>query len=611
MSPSHKHNITLPTAKFPESPPETSALPPQTIAHDWIVKLQTELTQSHPNFSTLLHGDSWWRDMLAFSWDFHTLRGRDKIEAYIAQHQPHAQITGLCLHPDPAPAVESPQEGLTWVRAVFGFQTSCGAGLGVVYLTWQDDEGCHAWKAYAVYTALQGLKGLDDEVEDFAGSRMPGGIQANDMPGGIKVKEQEPTVMVLGAGQSGLNVSARLQRMGTPSVVVEQNGRVGDNWRHRYRSLVLHDHVDTTHLAYLPFPPDWPVYSSKDELADWLEVYAKTLSLNIWLNTTVKSAVYDDTTSRWSVTVVRHHNHLSQEQTLRPSHIVWSAGQFGAAQIPDIPNRSLFQGTIYHSSAHQDASLLTPTQKKVVIIGTGNSGHDIAQDFYENGANVTLLQRSGTYVLGQAGIPLLPENASIGSTIPLDTRDLLSESLPWPVALALCRQNTTDITSADHALLSGLEQAGFRIHYGPHDQGIMGLYIHRGGGYYIDFGCSQLIIDGKIAVRQCTDMTGFDERHLLLGDGSRLEADIVVFATGYLGPLESVRRVLGEEVAGRCHQALWGLDSEGEIRTVWRSSGHPGFWFMGGNLAQARVYSRFVALQIAAVEAGLVVPLVK
>ncbi|KAE8391161.1 hypothetical protein BDV23DRAFT_193357 [Aspergillus alliaceus] len=603
MTPFHHHNVKLPVILTPgsEFPPRIPT--PQGIVERWIARLQTNLIQHCPDLSALLHKDSWWRDMLAFAWDFYTVRGQDKIEAYIARHQPQAQIAGLRLHADIIPVVETPQQGLTWMRAVFEFQNSCEEGLGVVYLTCQEEEESNKWKAYAVYTALQMLQKFG--IEDSVASRRGDVVQVDSMPGGPgrcrqpKFKEKQPTVMVLGAGQSGLNISARLQVMGISCLLVEQNKRVGDNWRNRYSTLVLHNHVDITHLAYLPFPENWPTYSSKDDLADWFETYAKALNLNIWLNLT-------------SVTVIRNHNHNNeqeqeQEQIIHPSHIVWSAGQFGMEKIPDLPNKSIFQGTVYHSNAHKDASLLTPTHKKVIIVGTGNSRHDIAEDFYKNGAQVTLLQRSGTYVLGQAGIPLLLENTLIGSNIPLDIKALLSESLPWPVTLALCRQNTADTRAADQTLLAGLEQAGLKLDYGPNGQGILGLYVHRRGGYYIEFGCSQLITDGKIAVWQCgKEIAGFDKRHLLLCDGSRLEADIVVFVTGYHGPLESVRRVLGHGVVERCHKELWGLDGEGEIRTVWHPSGHPGFWFMEGNLAQSRVYSRFVALQIAAIEAGLV-----
>ncbi|KAL4908694.1 hypothetical protein BDW74DRAFT_175376 [Aspergillus multicolor] len=595
---------------LPQTPSFSATGPcPGDIAQQWISKLNVQLASASPDLSALLHEDSWWRDMLAFDWDFNTLRGFDNISAYVTQRQPRAQVEAVVLVTEPAqePVVETPREGTAWVRAIFQFHTYCGNGTGVVYLTSHASD----WKAFAVYTTLQQLRGR----EDRAGCTRPEGT-TESMPGGmaqgtwierrlrlVEFAEEEPTVLVVGAGQSGLNVSTRLQQMGVSCLIVEQNSRVGDNWRNRYRTLVTHDHVNVTHLAYVPFPDTWPKYSSKDKLGDWFEAYASIMELKIWLESTIQCAKYDDTKQSWTVSVRRK----DQTRIVRPSHIIWCTGQFGIEKVPHLPTQSLFQGTVYHSKHHRDAALLNPRDKKVVVVGTGNTGHDIAQDFYENGARVTLLQRGSSYVLGQAGLPLLPENAFVeDDSIPLEVVDLLSESLPWPVALDLLRDNTSQIVAADKELLHGLETAGFKLNYGPSGQGIIGLFAQRGGGYYIDFGCSQLIIDGKIHTRQCAEgVVGFDERHLLLGDGSSLEADIVVLATGYHGPLEGVRRVLGPEVAGRCNQQVWGLDETGEFHSVWRPSGHPGFWFMGGNLAQTRVYSRFLALQVAAAHLGL------
>ncbi|KAL4876912.1 hypothetical protein BJY04DRAFT_222588 [Aspergillus karnatakaensis] len=612
MSATYHADVNLPaTPDFPIDHPET-----RNIAQKWLDQLQSTLSGGSTfDLSDLLYSESWWRDMLTFDWDFHTLKGLEKVQSYVSQHQSRAQIKNLRLADEAkiAPAVEIPEKGTTWISAMFEFDTSCGNGSGVVYLTQEHPTG--PWKAYSVYTALQGLKGFEDRV---GVKRLEGTVDS--MPGGIdrgtwierrrrqiEFEDEEPTVLVIGAGQSGLNVSARLQTIGISCLVIDQNERVGDNWRNRYRTLVTHDHVDVTHLAYLPFPKNWSKYSSKDKLADWFEAYATLMELNVWLKTTIKSAEFDETQQRWSVTLIRD----GAEREIRPHHVVWCAGQFGVEKVPNLANQSLFQGTVYHSKAHRDAALVNPKGKKVIVVGTGNSGHDIAEDFYQNGAQVTMIQRGATYVLGQAGIPLLPENAFVeNDKIPQDVVDILTESLPWPVALALFRPNTRDVLEADKELLEGLKRSGFELDNGPHEQGITGLFVHRGGGYFIDFGCSQLIIDGKIKLAHCTEgVTGFDERHVLLGDGTRLEADIVVLATGYHGPLESVRKVLGSKVADQCHKETWGLDEQGEFNTLWRPSGHPGFWFMGGNLAQSRVYSRFVALQVAATEAGLVNPL--
>lgn len=149
-------------------------------------------------------------------------------------------------------------------------------------------------------------------------------------------------------------------------------------------------------MAYLPFPQNWPQFTPKDKLGDWFEAYASIMELNVWLRTSVKSAEYNDATAEWAVTVTRGDG---SQRSLRPRHVVWCTGHSGEARIPRFPGQESFQGTLYHGSQHRDASELNVRGKKVVVVGTGNSGHDIAQNYYENGADVTMLQRSGTYVI--------------------------------------------------------------------------------------------------------------------------------------------------------------------------------------------------------------------
>jgi cation diffusion facilitator CzcD-associated flavoprotein CzcO len=178
------------------------------------------------------------------------------------------------------------------------------------------------------------------------------------------------------------------------------------------QTLVTHDHAETCHLAYLPFPKNWPKYSSKDKLADWFEAYATIMELNVWLSTEIKAAQYDEAKKRWTVTLLRG----GVERQIHPSHIAWCAGHLGLPKIPGFPGQERFKGQVYHGSQHLDAGLHNPKGKKVVVVGTGNSGHDIAQDFHEHGAYVTMLQRGGTYVLSEKkGLPLLPENLNLSN----------------------------------------------------------------------------------------------------------------------------------------------------------------------------------------------------
>ena len=156
----------------------------------------------------------------------------------------------------------------------------------------------------------------------------------------------------------------------------------------------------------------------------------------------------------------------------------------------------------------------------------------------------------------------------------------------------------------DEATLNGLEKAGFKLDQGPDNAGLFMKYYQWGGGYYIDVRASQLIIDGKIKVKQGQEIEEILPHAVRFADGSELPADEIVFATGYQNMRTQARQIFGDELADRV-DGVWGFDEEGEMRTIWRKTGHPGFWFFGGNLALCRYYSRMLALQIKGLEEGI------
>lgn len=402
-------------------------------------------------------------------------------------------------------------------------------------------------------------------------------------------------------------MAARLQALGLTSLMVDKNARIGDNWRHRYRTLVTHDPVQYTHMSYLPFPPNWPMFTPKDKLGDWFEAYASIMELNVWLSTTVLGANYSDADKEWTVTVRRGDG---SERTLKPKHVIFCTGHAGEPKIPTFPGQDTFKGTVYHGSQHQDATKNHSgdlSGKKVIVVGTGNSGHDIAQNYHEAGASsVTMLQRRGTYVIqADKGLFMLHEGMYDETGPKIEDADVVGQSLPIPVQFALNVGLTERIAEREKENLEGLKKAGFKIDFGHDGSGIYRKYVTRGGGYYIDVGCSKLIIDGKIQVEQSPDgIKGFDSKHLILADGRKLEADVVVLATGYDNMKTSVEKALGKQEADRCKD-VWDLDNEGEVNAMWRPSGHPALWFFGGSLALCRIYSRFLALQIVAIEKGL------
>jgi putative flavoprotein involved in K+ transport len=146
----------------------------------------------------------------------------------------------------------------------------------------------------------------------------------------------QPYVLVVGGGQGGIALGARLRQLGVPSLVIDKHGRPGDQWRSRYKSLCLHDPVWYDHLPYLKFPDNWPVFSPKDKIADWLEHYTEVMEVPYWSSTTATSASYSEKTGEWTVEVERD----GRPVTLRPKQLVLATGCPASRTSPCSPART-------------------------------------------------------------------------------------------------------------------------------------------------------------------------------------------------------------------------------------------------------------------------------
>ena len=376
--------------------------------------------------------------------------------------------------------------------------------------------------------------------------------------------------------------------------------------RERYHQLVLHDPVWYDHLPYVPFPSHWPIFTPKDKLAEWLESYVRILELNVWTQTNLESAKWDESKRQWTVNLKRKKaDGTMEDRSLHPHHIIQATGHSGEMKFPQMKGMEYFKGDrLCHSSQFKGAKA-NSQGKKAIVVGCCNSGHDIAQDFYEHGYDVTIVQRSSAYVVSSGSVldVLLKGLYEEGGPATEDA-DLLFMSIPNPMLKRMHVDATIEISRRDADLIAGLQEAGFKTDTGPDESGFFMKYFQRGGGYYIDVGCSQLIIDRKIKVKQGSEISEVKEHGLLFEDGTELEADEIVFATGYQNMRSTARKIFGDEVADRTKD-VWGFDEEGELRTMWRRTGHPGFWFFGGNLALCRYFSRMLAIQIKAIEEGI------
>jgi putative flavoprotein involved in K+ transport len=352
-------------------------------------------------------------------------------------------------------------------------------------------------------------------------------------------------------------------------------------------------------LRYLPFPPTFPDYIPKDKIANWLESYVDIMEINFWTATTFDGAEYDAATQRWAAHIRRADG---SARTLRPKHIVMATSVSGTPNIPSIETLENFAGKVLHSS--QFAGGKEFAGRSVVVFGTGTSAHDICQELQAHGADVTMVQRSPTMVVNVDPSAQLYDQSYLGEGPPVDIRDILNSGIPLPVIKVAHKLITDEVKKLDADLLRRLEQAGFRLEFGEDGTGWPLKFRTRGGGYYFNVGCSELIADGKIRLIQASDIKRFTAGGLELGDGSALRVDLVALATGYKGLDHVVSARFGEDVARRVGP-IWGFDEKTqELRNMWSRTPQPGLWFTGGAFSQCRIYSRYIALQIDAIEAG-------
>ena len=308
------------------------------------------------------------------------------------------------------------------------------------------------------------------------------------------------------------------------------------------------------------------------------------MELNFWTETEFEGGSYDEKEGRWTVTLRRADG---TKRTMHPRHVVLATGVSGIPSVPEIAGLKDFAGKVMHSSQYDDGE--NWKGKRAIVIGTGNSGHDIAQDLHSSGANVTMFQRSSTLVVSiepSAQLVYAPYNEGT-----LEDNDLIATSMPLQLARKSHRLTGEKSKALDKDLLDGLERAGFKLDYGEDNTGWQFKYLTRGGGYYFNVGCSDLIVKGDIALRQFADLDTFTADGAKMKDGETIAADLVVLATGYKRQEELVRKLFGEEVEKRVG-TIWGFGDEQELRNMYTRTGQPGLWLIAGGLAQCRIGSK-------------------
>jgi putative flavoprotein involved in K+ transport len=579
-----------------------------TRTDQWLADFGAALEDGDTERAAGMFGEqSFWRDLIAFSWNIVTVEGPDGVRDLLDGTLATAKPTGWHTTEEPAEA-----DGVTeaWIE----FKTAAGRGKGHLRLR----DG----KAFTLLTTLYELKGH----EEPAFGRRPRGAEHGvnrDRHSWLEQRQREaaelghttqPDTLIVGGGQAGIALGARLRQLGVPTIIVDKRARPGDQWRSRYKSLCLHDPVWYDHLPYIKFPENWPVFAPKDKIADWLESYAKIMELNYWPNTEAKSAQYDEATGEWTVTVERD----GQPLVLRPKQLVLATGMSGKPNLPGFPGMDVFRGDQHHSSAHPGPDAYKG--KKCVVVGSNNSAFDICGALWEVGADVTMVQRSSTHIvrsdsLMDIGLGSLYSEEAVAGGVTTEKADLIFASLPYRIMHEFQIPLYEQMKERDADFYERLEKSGFEHDWGPDGSGLFMKYLRRGSGYYIDVGAADLVANGDVTLVK-GQVDHLTEHAVVLEDGTELPADLVVYATGYGSMNGWVADLIAPEAADRVGK-VWGLGSgtpkdpgpwEGEERNMWKPTQLPALWFHGGNLHQSRHYSLYLALQLKARSEGIPTP---
>ncbi|MDX2155489.1 MAG: NAD(P)/FAD-dependent oxidoreductase [Hyphomicrobiaceae bacterium] len=585
-----------------------SGLDARQLVADWLAAFEMALASGNRvALAALFEADSHWRDLLAFTWDITPTLGAEAIAGGLVERQPDVGARSFRIAAGRTPPRFRKRLGRDVIEALFELETNVGRGSGIVRLVPQESSGGVGARAWVFLTTLEALKGHEDKV----GGRRPSGAAYSRNFGGDNwddvrrksrsYEDRDPAVIVIGGAQAGLCIAARLRQLEVDTLVVEKWPRIGDSWRKRYHSLALHNAIDVNHLPYMPFPPTWPKYIPKDMLGNWFEFYADAMEINCWTDTEFVGGTWDEAARCW---VVRLKRGDGTERVMRPRHLVFANGVSSFPKIPELPGLATFKGTVVHSEGFANGA---PWRgKHALILGTGSSAHDIAQDLHSHGAKPTIIQRGSTTVVSidpsaKLNYALYDEGAS------LEDSDLIATSGTPPLIIKGYQLAVQRMVELDKEMIEGLKRVGFKYDIGEDNTGHQMKYRRRGGGYNLDAGAAALMIKGELGLLQFDRIERFCPEGALLKDGSIVPADLLVLATGYHPQQELVRRTLGDAIAGRVGQ-VWGIGPDGEMANMFKRTPQDGVWFIAGGLGVCRIYSKYLALQIKACELGLIEP---
>jgi thioredoxin reductase len=357
------YTVALPTEKLP---PETDAV---AVANAFV-----------PKFASLDQGifdtNGIWRDVYALTGTLRTFYGASSISKAWEDTSNVIQPGPFSVNPKSRQVVDLGGRA-SWLQAIFTFEragspeATCSAIVALI----PDSKG--GWLIWSLRTIIEQLKGQGNvDVLEPISSEIG---MANDDLNGAANGVPGPThfeCVVVGGGQAGLILGGRLKALSVNYVVLDKRNEVGDSWKTRYTSAKLHTTCEYAHLPFdRTFPAHYQEWLTKDELAQGYRDWVFKFGINVWQKSKVTSGIWDSSQKLWTLAVLQ----ADQERLITCSQIVLAGG--GGSQVPlmpEYPGRDAFEGMILHSGTYLDANEWKG--KRGVIIGTANTGHDVAED---------------------------------------------------------------------------------------------------------------------------------------------------------------------------------------------------------------------------------------
>ncbi|KAK8106988.1 monooxygenase [Apiospora kogelbergensis] len=555
---------------------------------------------------------AYWRDQIALTWHLRTFSNRRVIATSLLEMSSlRVADDGFKIdgHAHFIPALQM-------IGFAFSFNTKapeakCSGRAMLLPSEEVDPERDTNHIVWKIWTLSTWIEQLDLQQEDEILLRAPG--RKLDA-----VEHIETEVVIIGGGNAGVTIAARLKALDVESVIVERNPRAGDNWARRYDCLCFHIPTSCCELPYTI-----PHLLTRGELAQHVLQYAENFNLNMIISAKILHTQYDTKAKRWTVKVQTP----SCETMVVCKHLVQATG-FGSQKpyMPPMQNVDLYKGVSIHSNGYKTAKeLVEKGVKSVLVVGSANTAFDIMEDCHAAGLRTTMAVRSPTYLLPMEYMSQ-PETLGIYDQLGAEAADRLFQTGPTVVDSALLQSTLRRMARSEPDRYAGLAAAGFPALDSAHPDAVLNSnLLERAGGHYVDVGGTALLASGEVGVKK-GEPTGFYEHGLTFRDGSSVGADAVVWCTGFADKdyRTTAAEVLGgsgatlghhdklalddgdgdilgpHEIAARL-DATWGLDDEGEIRGLAkRQRRAENYWAIGGPAPISRWYSKLLAIQIKA-----------